>query len=169
MSLREPADSSTMISDALLVEGLRQGDETSFEVLFHRHYPRVYGLLVRLLGDTAEGDNVGGWLYRVATNLGYNALRSTRRRDQREQAVMAEMPLTAPSAAAEAERRALQVAVRAALARMKPRDGQLLLLRQMGFSYRELAEALDVSPNSIGTLLARAEKAFLKAYGRAIE
>jgi RNA polymerase sigma-70 factor (ECF subfamily) len=188
MSLREPADSSTMISDALLVEGLRQGDETSFEVLFHRHYPRVYGLLVRLLGDTAEaeelaqetfirlyqrplrqGDNVGGWLYRVATNLGYNALRSTRRRDQREQAVMAEMPLTAPSAAAEAERRALQVAVRAALARMKPRDGQLLLLRQMGFSYRELAEALDVSPNSIGTLLARAEKAFVKAYGRAIE
>jgi DNA-directed RNA polymerase specialized sigma24 family protein len=39
----------------------------------------------------------------------------------------------------------------------------------MGLSYRELAEVLDVSPNSIGTLLARAERAFLKAYGRRIE
>jgi RNA polymerase sigma-70 factor (ECF subfamily) len=188
MSLREPADSNAMISDALLVEGLRQGDETSFEVLFHRHYPQVYRLLVRLVGDAAEaeelaqetfvrlyqrplrrGDNVGGWLYRVATNLGYNALRGCRRRDQREQSVMAETPLTAPSAAAEAERRALQAEVRATLARMKPQQGQLLLLRHMGLSYRELAEALDVSPNSIGTLLARAEKAFLKAYGRGRE
>jgi RNA polymerase sigma-70 factor, ECF subfamily len=185
MSLREPADSKAMISDALLVEGLRQGDEASFEVLFHRHYPQVYRLLVRLVGDPAEaeelaqetfvrlyqrplrqGDRVGGWLYRVATHLGYNALRSSRRRDQREQMVMAEGLLIAPSAAAEAERRALQAEVRAALARLKPREGQLLLLRQMGLSYRELAEALDVSPNSIGTLLARAEKAFRRAYGR---
>jgi RNA polymerase sigma-70 factor (ECF subfamily) len=57
-----------------------------------------------------------------------------------------------------------QAQVRAALARLKPKQGQLLLLRQMGFSYRELAEALGVSPNSIGTLLARAEKAFRKVY-----
>jgi RNA polymerase sigma-70 factor (ECF subfamily) len=185
MSLCEPTDSNPMISDALLVEGLRQGDEASFEALFHRHYPRVYRLLVRLVGDPAEaeelaqetfirlyrrplrrGDNVAGWLYRVATNLGYNALRGSRRRDQREQTVMAERSLTAPSAAAEAEQRALQAEVRATLARLRPREGQLLLLRQMGLSYRELAEALDVSPNSIGTLLARAEKAFRRAYGR---
>jgi RNA polymerase sigma-70 factor (ECF subfamily) len=63
----------------------------------------------------------------------------------------------------------VQAEVRATLARLKPQQGQLLLLRQMGLSYRELAEALDISPNSVGTLLARAEKAFLKAHGRRIE
>jgi len=179
----KPADSHTMLSDALLLEGLRQGDGASFEVLFHRHYNRVYHLLYRLVGDRAEaeelaqevflrlyqrplrrGDNVSGWLYRVATNLGYNTLRGNKRRGRREEKVMVDTPLTAPSAAAEAERRITQAEVRAALARLKPRQGKLLLLRQMGFSYKELAAALGVKPNSIGTLLARAEKAFRKVY-----
>jgi RNA polymerase sigma-70 factor (ECF subfamily) len=172
-----------MLTDALLLEGLRQGDEASFEVLFHRHYPRVYRLLHRLVGSHEEaeeltqevfvklyrhplrkGANVGGWLYRVATNLGYNALRGNRRRTRREEAVRAETPLVTPSAAAEAERRLNRAEVRAALARMKPQQGELLLLRQMGFSYRELAEVFNVSPNSIGTMLARAEKAFRRVF-----
>ena len=183
MPLNEPGDSAKMLSDALLLEGLRQGDQASFEALFHRHYQRVYYLLYRLVGNRQEaeelaqdvfmrlyqrplrrGNNVGGWLYRVATNMGYNALRGKKRRGRREEAVMADTALTAPSAAAEGERRATRAEVRTALARLKPRQGQLLLLRQMGFSYKELAVVLGVSPNSIGTLLARAEKAFRKAY-----
>jgi RNA polymerase sigma-70 factor (ECF subfamily) len=181
--VEKPDNSYEMLSDALLLEGLRQGDEASFEVLFHRHYQRVYHLLVRLVGDQGEaeelaqevflklyqrplrqGDNVGGWLYRVATNVGYNSLRSKKRRGRREEAAIREMPLTAPSAAAEFAQRSIQVEVREALARLKPRQGQLLLLRQMGFSYKELAAVLGVSPGSIGTLLARAEKAFRKVY-----
>jgi len=183
MPLNEPGDLDKMLSDALLLEGLRQGDQASFEALFHRHYQRVYYLLYRLVGNRQEaeelaqdvfmrlyqrplrrGNNVGGWLYRVATNMGYNALRGKKRRGRREEAVMADTPLTAPSAAAEGERRATRAEVRTTLARLKPRQGQLLLLRQMGFSYKELAVVLGVSPNSIGTLLARAEKAFRKAY-----
>jgi RNA polymerase sigma-70 factor (ECF subfamily) len=174
-----------MHSDALLLEGLRQGDEASFEALFHRHYPRVYHLLYRLMGNREEaeelaqevfiklyqrplrrGDNVGGWLYRVATNKAYNALRGEKRRGQREETVAADAPLSAPSAAAEYQRRASQAAVRETLTRLTPRQGKLLLLRQMGFSYKELAGMLGVSPNSIGTLLARAERAFRKAYER---
>ena len=183
--MNEPADSNEMLSDALLLERLRQGDEASFEALFHRHYQRVYHLLYRLMGNREEaeelaqevfirlyrrplrrGDNVGGWLYRVATNVGYNALRGEKRRGRREEAAMVLAPLTAPSAAAEAQRRETQAEVRAALARLKPRQGQLLLLRQMGFSYKELAAVLGVSSNSIGTLLARAEGAFRKAFER---
>ncbi len=172
-----------MLSDALLLQGVRQGDEASFEALFHRHYYRVYQLLVRLVGKTEEaeelaqevflrlyqrplnrGDNVGGWLYRVATNLGYNALRARKRRSRREDTVAAETSPSAPSAAVEAERRASVAEVQAALARIKPQQGQLLILRQMGFSYQELAGVLKVSPNSIGTMLARAESAFRIAY-----
>jgi RNA polymerase sigma-70 factor (ECF subfamily) len=39
-----------------------------------------------------------------------------------------------------------------------------LLLRHAGLSYKELAEALQVAPGSVGTLLARAEAAFERAY-----
>jgi RNA polymerase sigma-70 factor (ECF subfamily) len=171
----------------MLLEGLRAGDEASFERLFHRHYDRVFHLLHQLMGNPEEaeelaqevfirlhrrplprgdprGDNVSGWLYRVATNLGYNALRGRKRRERREYEAMRNTPLAAPSAAAEAEAAVREREVRAALACLKPRQGQLLLLRQMGFSYRELADALDVSPSSIGTLLARAERAFRDAY-----
>jgi RNA polymerase sigma-70 factor (ECF subfamily) len=46
---------------------------------------------------------------------------------------------------------------------------QLLLLRQEGLSYRELADALGLAPGSVGTLLARAEAAFIKAYDKATD
>jgi RNA polymerase sigma-70 factor (ECF subfamily) len=47
---------------------------------------------------------------------------------------------------------------------MKPRQAELLLLRTHGFSYEELASALDLNFSSIGTLLSRAERAFRKEY-----
>jgi RNA polymerase sigma-70 factor (ECF subfamily) len=172
-----------MLSDALLLEGVRRGDELAFESLFHRYYPRVYRLLYFLVGSRAQaeeltqevfiqlfrrplrsGDNVGAWLRRVATNLGYNAMRAEKRRTGREEAVTAETPSTAPSAAAEAERRIVAAEVSRTLNSLNPRQAQLLLLRQLGLPYQELAEVFNVSRGSVGTLLARAERAFRREY-----
>ena len=69
-----------------------------------------------------------------------------------------------PSAETAAVARETQHEVRAALAKLSPRSAQLLLMRQMGFSYRELADAVGVAPGSVGTLLSRAGKAFRKTY-----
>ena len=57
--------------------------------------------------------------------------------------------------------------VRVALGGMKPRSAQMLILRHSGMSYAEIAAALDVSPASVGALLARAEKEFEQAYRKA--
>jgi len=54
----------------------------------------------------------------------------------------------------------------AALAALPERQGKLLLLRYAGLTYNEIAEALDIAPSSVGTLLVRAERAFAAAYGR---
>ena len=173
------------LSDAMLLERFRdEGDETSFEVLFERHYDMVYGVLYRLTGtrqqaeDLAQevflklyqrpmkrGDNVAGWLYRVAVNTGYNALRSAKRRTKREEAVAVEEG-SSPTPEAQAIRAETQERVRAALAELKPRDAKLLTLREMGLSYNELAEVLGVKASSIGTLLIRAQRAFKLAYER---
>lgn len=179
----EPADSQMTVSDALLVESLLNGDEAAFEVLFRRHYASVLRILTRLVDSRAEaeelaqdvfvqlyrrplrrGDNVAGWLYRVASNLGYNSLRSEKRRARREAEIGMDGVLAAPSAAVEAEQRQQREQVRAVLARMALRQAMLLVLRQMDFSYRELAEILAIAPGSVGTLLARAEKSFRKLY-----
>ena len=161
-------------------EALLPNVATDFEAIFLEHWPRIYGALVRLVGDPAEAEdlaletfwrlyqrpandarelNLGGWLYRVATNLGLNAIRSWKRREQYELATRWEAEdYTDPAEAAaenEERRRARQI-----LGAMPPRQAQLLILRHSGLTYQELAAALGVNANSIGTLLARAEKEF---------
>jgi RNA polymerase sigma-70 factor (ECF subfamily) len=156
-----------------------------FEAAFNEHWARVYGVLFRLVGEQAEAedlalevfwrlysrpprsaDNLGGWLYRVAANLGLNALRARKRRKGYEQqagqeAVSLTYPLDPGEQAERAEQRRL---VQAALAKLKPRSAQALVLRHSGLSYAEIATALNLPASSVGTLLARAEEAFEKAY-----
>ena len=171
------------LSDTALLADTARGDAASFETLFHRHYDRVYGILFRLVGERGEAedlaqevflrlhdharrrrgldDNVGAWLYRVATNLGYNALRDRRRRRQRDVALV---PTESEDAEARLARREERRAVRAALAELSQRQAQLLVLRQMEFSYAECAAIVGVAPASVGALLARAARAFREAY-----
>ncbi len=156
-----------------------------FEALFEEHWNRLCGILNRMLGDPqeaedlaletfvqlhrrppAEDHNLGGWLYRVAVNLGFNALRARKRRQRYEgEAGSLAMKVSTPEDPAETAERNLEgESVRAALGSMKPRAAQVLILRHCGLSYLEIAAATGVSPRSIGTLLVRAEKEFEKRY-----
>jgi len=172
-------------SEARAGEALLTNVANDFEAVFLEHWPRVYRVLVRLVGDHAEAEdlaleafwrlyrrsdarelNLGGWLYRVATNLGLNAIRGWKRREKYELASAlweTENHAGADPAeiAAEEEARSL---VRQALREMNPRQAQLLVLRHSGLTYQEIAAALNVSPNSIGALLARAEREFEDRY-----
>jgi RNA polymerase sigma-70 factor (ECF subfamily) len=146
----------------------------SFESVFSNNYSRIFGLLFRMTGSRMEAEdltqevfwklwktppanpsNQVGWLYRVAIRLGYNALRSMRRRVYYERrASLGVQSETNADAAIECE------GVRQILRLISQRSAQLLMLHHSGFSYKEIAEALQISPNSIGTLLIRAEKEF---------
>jgi len=160
-----------------------------FEDAFNEHWDRVYAVLFRIVGERAEAEDLSletfwrlynrppkfesweklaGWLYRVATNLGFNALRSRKRRSRyEEEAGHLVMDVhAAPDPAKEVERLEEIHRVRQILSLMKPRDAKLLILRNSGFSYTELAITLDVAPGSIGTLLVRAEADFEKRYRR---
>ena len=159
--------------------------EAEFEALFLQHYPRVLGVLLRLLGERThaeelandvfwklyrtptlrlEDGRVGGWLYRTASNQGIDALRAgARRRKYEDAAARAREPLAATPlddvVRAEQRRR-----VRAVLAALKPLQAQILILRASGLSYKELAEVVEVKPGGIGTMLARAHAEFRKLY-----
>ena len=60
----------------------------------------------------------------------------------------------------EEERRTARIA----LARMNPRQSQLLIMRYSEMTYKDIADALNLSPTSIGPLLLRAEREFEKQY-----
>jgi len=170
----------------------RTGDVTgtsgSFEELFLRHYGRIVSVLYRLLGDWGRAEdlaseaflklyrrplperpegNVPGWLYRTAMNLGIDALRSAARRRRYEQAAADAASLRSrrgEDAYGEALRAERRQRVRTALADLDPSQAQLLVLRASGHSYKEVANALAISPGSVGTLLVRAEAAFEERY-----
>jgi RNA polymerase sigma-70 factor (ECF subfamily) len=62
------------------------------------------------------------------------------------------------------ERSERVAAVRSALERLSERDRQLLLMREEGFKYEEIANVVGVAPASVGTLIARALRRFVEAY-----
>lgn len=164
----------------------------TFEAAFAEHWPRIYRLLARMVGDPSEaedlaletfyrlyrrgdasgpGFNTAGWLRRVAVNLGLHSIRSFRRRRTHELAAgerdMEDAPTESPmQIIAEREQQHL---ARAALARMQPRQSELLLMRYSGASYQEIAEALHLSPTSIGPLLLRAEHEFSRRYAALVQ
>jgi RNA polymerase sigma-70 factor, ECF subfamily len=169
--------------------------EAEFEQIFLAHYGRIVAVLFRLTGNRAQAEelagdvfwkiyrqplppdrdhNIGGWLYRVATRLGIDALRAATRRKHYEQAAgkaAYESGTANDDPLADVLRDEKRKRVHAVLAAMKPAQAQLLMLRQSGLSYQELAEVFSVKANSIGTLLARAEaefeKRFRELYGEA--
>jgi RNA polymerase sigma factor (sigma-70 family) len=51
-----------------------------------------------------------------------------------------------------------------ALSQLSERDRDCLALRRSGLSYREVAEALGVNPNSVGQIINRALRRFADAY-----
>jgi RNA polymerase sigma-70 factor, ECF subfamily len=154
---------------------------------FPKHWERICALLYRITGDEHEAqdlaleafvrlyrnpprseDNLGGWLYRVATNLGFNALRARKRRLAYEnEAATQELLINQPLDPAEAaEQSQEKQRVGKALKSMKPRLARVLVLRHSGLSYTEVAEVEGLSPGSVGTLLRRAEAEFEKFYLR---
>lgn len=172
----------SLLTEKMSVPAVDNHVEADFEALFLQHYDRVYGLLYRLVGERSEAEdlaqevfwqlyrqpprqaddsNISAWLYRVALNKGYNALRSRRRRWRWNWWLL---PETSADPTQEADARAEVVQVRRALSRLPQRDVQLLLLRQMDFSYADLAQVCQVAPTSVGALLARASRAFRTAY-----
>jgi len=164
------------------VEEAANPDESSaFEPVFEAYYERTARLIARLVKDPARaeelavevfwklwrnprahGQAVGGWIYRTAVRAGLYELRRQARRGRLEQWLgLTGTPSTPEDVRAANE---AQEQVRRILARLNPRDAELLLLRNQDLSYSEIAAALRLNPNSVGTLLSRAQQAFRKEY-----
>jgi RNA polymerase sigma factor (sigma-70 family) len=165
------------------------GSTERFDDLFRALYPRLFGLVYRLLGDRLETEDtlqeafmkladapilqrpdeeVAAWMCRVALNLGANRLRGQRRAHERlERAGRLELVGVADDAAAPARallREEEQTEVREALERLPDRQRDCLLLRHSGYSYAEIAATIGIAVGSVGVLLARAERAFRATY-----
>lgn len=160
--------------------------EAEFDRLFLDSYQKIAAAAYRLIGDPDEADdlaaeafwklwqspprsqeNLLGWLYRTVINLGYNRLRSSRRRSgYEENAFRLDNNQSSPNPLEEAQRRQESAEVRAVLRSLPERDVQILILHSSGLTYKEIAAVLNVNSANLGTLLARAEHKFESQYAR---
>jgi RNA polymerase sigma factor (sigma-70 family) len=144
--------------------------------MFEEHHQALYRYLVRFSGDAdmaadvaqetfvrlierpPEGAVERAWLFRVATHLAMDTTSTQSRRFRLAAAVPERTPMADeprdPHDLLEAQARHDVVA--RALATLTEKERTALLMREEGFSHREIAEAVETTTGSVGTLLARA-------------
>jgi len=165
----------------------KSNSEEYFENIFHEHWSAIHRFLSRMVIDPAEAEditletfyrlykhrpdgqddsNMRGWLFKVATNLALQSIRSFKRREHYEinagKDALVESHEDQPSRIF--AKREEQHLVRVAIGQMSTHQAELLIMRHSGMSYKEIANALNLSPTSIGPLLLRAEREFEKQY-----
>lgn len=152
------------------------------ERLFRTYNAALVRYLTRRLGDRDWAEEVAqetfvralrqetitnerAWLFAVATNL----VRDEARKDMRRRRHLAVLAEQERENVAEPEATSFERAQEAALARkavdgLAEHDRLALLMREEGLDYNEIAEALGLSPGSVGTTLSRARKRLVESY-----
>jgi RNA polymerase sigma-70 factor (ECF subfamily) len=146
------------------------------ERLFRTYNAALVRYLTRRLGDRDWAEEVAqetfvralrqetivnerAWLFAVATNLVRDEARKDARRRQ-HLSLLAEEEVT-PTTVEQAQEAAF---ARKAVDALAERDRLALLMKEEGLDYGEIAEALDLSPGSVGTTLSRARRRLVEIY-----
>lgn len=157
------------------------GSTADFDSLFAANYKPLARVIYRILGDSAAAEelaaeafwklhrsppaskgNLAGWLYRTGLRLAFDSLKKRKRRALYEAKAPVSAAVQNPEEVVNQQEQ--QARVRLALSSLNPVQASLLILRSEGHSLNEIAAILVLNPNSVGTLLARADAAFRKEY-----
>jgi RNA polymerase sigma-70 factor (ECF subfamily) len=115
-------------------------------------------------GKIRAYEQPGAWLFRVATNLALNAIERRTTNAHRITLLHGESASAIEDASGRVAHREL---IHETLLQLPARERAALLLREVeGFSNGEIANALDISANSVRMLLSRARAHFRHHYRR---
>ncbi len=166
-----------------LVRACQDGDPEAWRELYECYKAKVYSLAIYLTGDAEMAKDLtqeiflkvfrdlcafrfessfSSWLYRLATNMCLNALRSrrTRREVGIEEAIGTPAEIDADSRLEQQQvNRSIQRAVRKAILSLKPPLRAVVVLRYIeNLSYGEIAEVLQRSEGTVASRLSRAHR-----------
>jgi len=173
--------------DGDLVTRWKAGDESAFESLIRRHEGRVFGLLLRMLGNREDAEDVAQetfislhrhghrfrhdarfstFVYRVAANAALNRRRTLGRKNARlrkleaRQAAGDDLPTSPRNPESAFFGTQVQVQVQEALLKL-PDDLRVatVLYDIEGLSYREIAAALEIPEGTVKSRIHRARSA----------
>ena len=172
-----------------VVVRVRAGDTDAFEALVTAYQKQIYNLTLRYVSspedaadltqeaflrafrslDSFRGDSrFSVWLYRLATNVCIDLLRSRGRgsassltvENEDEEAEELDVPDARFEPQKELERRELRRAVQAGLQTLSDDAREIVILRELeGLSYAEIGERLGLEAGTVKSRLFRARKA----------
>jgi len=171
-------------SDEQLMLRIAGGDESAFRTLARRCVPSIIGLARRMLGNSADAEEVAQeamlrvwinaprwrpearfrtWLYRVVVNLCLNRKRRAPFADLESIGEVADLR---PDAVTQLEREQRDKAIAAAIARLPERQRAATVLTfHEGLSNAEAAVVLGTTRSAVETLLVRAKKSLRRQLG----
>ncbi len=179
---RLSADRQTILDRRIReLDSTRDGGMTAdLTQLFNLYYESLVRMIYRRTGDrdraedlaqetfaravSAPPDNPRPWLFAVALNLVREDGRRASTRGRRLELLRNESDGTTTRPDSDFERNEDTARVRAALATLKERDREALLLKAEGFNYDEIAATLGLAKGAVGTTLARARRRLVEAY-----
>jgi RNA polymerase sigma-70 factor, ECF subfamily len=177
------------LSSEELMARVAKGEEDAFEILVNRHQTSILSLIYRFVGDRTQAKDLAQevflrvwqaaktykpeakfttWIYRIATNLCLNELKSARRwrwfpfhRSNKDCVTSVEETFPDDSASAEdvllSRERSRQISN--ALQSLPENQRMALALKRYDdLSYREIAQILGCSVSAVESLLVRAKR-----------
>jgi len=177
------------LDEQKLITLAQQGDQSAFEQLLERYEKPVYHQALRLTGNPEDAADVtqevfikvwrslpsfrresgfSTWLHRLTDNAAIDLIRREKKRrgdssldDEEGGALPPADP--APTPQQTVEQKELQQAVADGLAQLSEEHRQVLVMREInGLSYEEIGQALDLSPGTVKSRLARARISLAK-------
>lgn len=163
-----------------LIKAIAAGNQESFERLVTRYQNPLCNFIYRHLGDRGRAEDltqqvflqvyrsasrfnssesVSSWIFKIAFNLAFNENRRIRRMRLVETPLDNEREYGDGASAAAVDKLEMEQQVMRLLKQLPDRQRATLLLRvNEGLSYREIGEALDLSIQSVESLIFRARQ-----------
>ncbi len=165
-----------------LIAQAKDGSRSAFEQIYRIHVGRVYGVCLRILGDSSRAEDVtqqvfirtwaklesfrgdssfGSWLHRVAVNVALNELKASVSMKNSD-AFLSD--LQAQSTYRESHSQEVQIDLEAAIAALPPGARTVFVLHEIeGFNYRDIAAELGLAHGTCRAQVSRARKLLREA------
>ncbi|MCZ6597027.1 MAG: RNA polymerase sigma factor [Planctomycetota bacterium] len=170
------------VDEKVLIARARAGDRAAFDHLVREHFPRVYAVAFRLVGNHEDAEDLAqecmvrgylslrwyrgsgafsSWLYRIVVHLAHDRHRSAER--NHPMAGYPEEPVVERGPVHELGRKELNLALLDSIRKLPDSLRTALVLRTLeGMDYAAIADATGFTATTIRTQVMKARRALLR-------
>ena len=163
------------LSKALLLL-LKKGDEEAFDVIFRQYAPRLYYFVTGFSGNKAEAEevvqetfvkiwenrgridenqNFNTFLVTIAKHIIYNKIKHRMVEKKYVDAIL-QSPFHVTTVEDEMDYKYLKDHIGLAISQLPPQQKEILLLRNKGYTNKEIARVLNISKRTVETHITKA-------------